>query len=541
MLTYDEETPPQAEAVHRSAELTRPLRVGRLVIISAAAVTAGMFGMLGLGIGRDSLGLSPKALPGRIELKSGIAGRSASASLDRQIAITPDGEAIVFTMESERGDDALAIQQVDGEAPVAMGRRKPDLAPAAVGPGMEQMIDRNRKTLVIRPRPGQPSGQAAVRDAKTGRQTQIVSGDILEMRYAAGHLVYVRPDGSLWAAPFDEKTARMTSPPVQIASDVALTGTGIAQFAVSKKGDVAYLPEGPRSLVLVSREGRLRPATAQRRDYGNPRFAPDGKRISADFTDTAGRDIWTVTSANGALDRATFLGDAHDAVWTPDGISVTYTSFRLGALGIYRSRLGSRTPPDSVFTSQTLAYSGEWLQDGSGLVTIAANLAPRSGLDIAFIANGGRGPLDPVVVNQFETRFPVVSPDGKWLAYVSNESGRDEVYIRPWKEDGAAVLVSDRGGTEPVWSPDGSEVFYRNPSSHYLVAASIQAYPRLAVWQRRALFPVGDMAAGFTHANYDISPDGSTFVFVRRTSGSPVTVLRNVPEMLKGADTKPNT
>jgi eukaryotic-like serine/threonine-protein kinase len=138
-----------------------------------------------------------------------------------------------------------------------------------------------------------------------------------------------------------------------------------------------------------------------------------------------------------------------------------------------------------------------------------------------------------VVVNQFDTRFPDVSPNGNWLAYVSNESGRDEVYVRPWKEDGAAVLVSDRGGTEPVWRPDGSELYYRNPSSQYLVAASIQTYPRLAVWQRRGLFPVGDMAAGFTHANYDVSPDGTTFVFVRRASGSPVTVLRNVPEMLR--------
>ena len=575
MLTFNDETPSREPPEHRSAELTRPMRLSRSAIVSAIAVTGAMFGMLGLGIGRDSLGMTRKFAPGRVELENANTNLSGVAAQGRQIAITPDGSAVIFLLETEDGGNALAFQQLDSKTPVIIresetlmspeinGRHIIGMRPADENSGpvrlrmpmrggtpspaseqadpqrttleeaglrVQQMLD--GRALVVSARPGAEAGRAAIRDLETGRETQVVDGDVVEIRHGAGHVVFVRPDGSLWAAPFDMKRNRITAAPVKIGSNVSLTGTGFAQLAVSENGNVAYIAEGLRSLALVTREGRLRNATEDRRIYSNPRFSPDGRRIAVDFHDDNGRDVWTLGLDSGRLSRATFDGDAHDAAWTPDGQFITYTSFRLGSLGIYRSQPGVRKSPDSLFTAQKLVHSGEWLRDGSALVTTVADLAPRSRFDIALLSNGGRGPLVPVVADRFETRFPAVSPDGKWLAYVSNQLGGDQVFVRRLSGGDSTLQVSTRGGTEPLWSPDGKELFYRDIRSQYLIAQSIRADSGLALTGRRALFPIGDMVAGFTHANYDVSPDGRTFVMVRRAPSSGITVLQNLPAIL---------
>jgi hypothetical protein len=157
-------------------------------------------------------------------------------------------------------------------------------------------------------------------------------------------------------------------------------------------------------------------------------------------------------------------------------------------------------------------------------------------LDIAFIGDSGRGPIVPVLADQFETRFPAVSHDGQWLAYVSNVSGRDEVYVRPFNREGTPWRISAAGGTEPVWSADGSMLFYRDAPTQFLVSASLLLSPnRVLVAVRQGLFPMSAMIPGFTHANFDLSQDGHTFVMVLRSPPAGVKVLTNVPEILRRA------
>ena len=486
----DIETHPPHE--HRSAELTSPFRVTRIAIITGAFVTAVMFATLGLGIDRDS--------------DSSILQREIDA---RTSSVPGDHRMIGGMSKSVRAD-------LEGE-----------------GLRAQQML--YRSAIVIRPKAGAQTGRASIRDLKTGRETPIYAGEVVEIRQTAGHIVFVRPDGTLWAAPFDRSINEITAAPVKIADSVSLTGAGSAPLAVTASGSVAYVAEGPPSLALVSREGKLRNVSTERHIYSNPRFSPDGNRISVDFYDEQGRDVWTIATNGGRLTRATFLGDAHDASWTPDSRFISYTSFRLGALGVYRSRPGERQSPDSLFTAQPLAWSGEWLKDGTGIITVAADLATRSRLDIALIAKGGRGPLMPVLASPFQTRFPAVSPNGMWLAYVSNESSVDEVYVRRLKGSGPAVRVTRGGGTEPVWSPDGKEIFYRDIRSQFLISAAVKADSSLIVIDRRPLFPIPDMIAGFTHANYDVSPDGLTFVMIRRPAESETRILENVPEIVESA------
>ena len=131
---------------------------------------------------------------------------------------------------------------------------------------------------------------------------------------------------------------------VTIATGVSLSGTGVAQFAVSANGTVAYIPEADRSLVLIDRSGAVRPAATERHNFHSPRFSPDGRRIAVDFTTIDGRDVWLTDLATGGMTRATFNRDGHDASWEPGGRSLTFISATKGVLGIRRVSPGSTEP-----------------------------------------------------------------------------------------------------------------------------------------------------------------------------------------------------
>ena len=266
-----------------------------------------------------------------------------------------------------------------------------------------------------------------------------------------------------------------------------------------------------------------------------PQFSPDGRRVSVDFTGADGRDVWILNLRQGTLSRATFDRDGHDATWMPDGVHLTYTSFKSGRFGIYRTRPGSGAAADTVIVSDSLAFTGFWLRDGSALVTVGQELRPGSGLDVALVRNGGRGPIEPVVATQFQTPYPAPSPDGRWVAFESDQSGASEVYVRPLTGAGQEVQVSAGGGSEPIWGPDSRELFYRGTATGRveLMLAALQIEPELEVVSREALFNIDESAASAPHSNYDISPDGKTFVMVRRSPASRIVVIQNLPALVR--------
>ena len=411
---------------------------------------------------------------------------------------------------------------------------RPVLADRVTSERVLQVLPGDRLAIVSARQAGAATGLVHLLDLESGESTPLLPAPVVEARYTAGLLVYVQGDGSMMAAPLDLGSRRVTGAAISIASGVSLTGTGVAQLAVAANGSVAYIPEEPRSLVVVDRSGSVRDLTPERRNFHAPVFAPDGRRLSTDFTSADGRDVWILTLGEGTLSRATFVRDGHDATWAPDGRLLTFTSARSGSLGIYRARPGSAEPAESLLAGNGLAWTGHWLNDGSGLVTAAANLRDSSLMDIGVVRNAGRGPIEPLVSTRFIDNYPALSPDGRWLAFVSDQSGQPQVYLRSLARGDDQIQVSRDGGTEPVWSRDGRELFYRGLSGGqtFMMAAAIRTSGALAVTGRQTLFAAAEFVQTQPHSNYDVTPDGRGFVMVRRSPSTRIMVIQNLPALI---------
>jgi Tol biopolymer transport system component len=471
----------------------------------------------------------------RLPLEGGTAelvARGMLASDDADFA--PDGTLWTSTWEdgglAEVVDDSLVLRTAGDQH------------------RLQQVLPDGRTALVVRNRVGNANGPVRLVDLRTGEASELLTTPVIEARVTRGFLVFVTANGNLQAAPLHRSGRRVAGEPVTIATGVAITGTAVGQFAVAPNGNVAYVPEEPSSLVFLDRSGSSRLVTAERRNFHHPMFSPEGNRLSLDFNSVEGRNVWVLALGEGTLTRATFDREGHDATWTPDGRFLTYIAPLAQAEGttlvLLRKRPGSAESAETLLVSPLLSYTGVWLRDGSGLVTTAVSLRRTGGAstgpgdsrtDAAVVRGGGKGPLVPLVASPFAEQYVGVSPNGRWISFVSDQSGREEVYVRDLAGELDQVLVSLEGGTEPVWSPDGKELFYRESrqSDPYLVAARIEIHPTVRVVSRTRLFPIGDIVATNPHANYDISPDGKTFVMVRRSPAARIVVIQNLPALVR--------
>jgi hypothetical protein len=400
---------------------------------------------------------------------------------------------------------------------------------------IQQVLPGDRKALLIGGL-ATNAGSALFVDLRTGASTPIFDFQVVEMRYTDGMLVYARPDNTLFAMAFDPEKGKVSGESVQLADDVFLTGSGVAQLAVSRNGTVVYLPTFGRMLAEVDRTGSARPLMEAQLNFHSPRFSPDGKRIAMDNVGTDGRDVWILDRSQHQLTRTTFDRDGHDPVWSADGKSIFYTSLRSGTFGVYRIVPGlGGGKSDSLLANEALSYTGTPLSDGKTLVIDGTDLNGTSGGDVALVHVGAPAPLELLFATPFNEGYVVPSPDGKWLAFTSDQTGHQEVYVHPLSKEGSLTQVSLDGGSEPMWSRNSKELFYRRPNGGKveLVAAEVDFGSDVQVRKRTTLFDASDYEPAQPHANYDVSPDGKSFVMLKRSPSSHLVVIQNVAELVR--------
>ncbi|MEE8361585.1 MAG: protein kinase [Gemmatimonadales bacterium] len=362
-------------------------------------------------------------------------------------------------------------------------------------------------------------------DLGNGERHYILDVEVRGAWYA-GHstMVYATLDNTLYGVAFDPASLKTSGESVRLAGPVSSMPTALARVAVSRTGSVVYLERNTAELVAVSRDGAARRMLDREAEFHNPRVSPDGRRISIDINDPSGRDVWVLSLNQGTLSRETFDNDGHDAIWSADGRSLIYVATRDGAARLLRSDLGSTG--GTVIAADALAAPGGWLADGT-LIGTRSSINSATGWDIMTVGGGG---LESVIATPFSEAWVRPSPDGHWLAYVSDESRRFEVYLRRVGGVGGRLQVSVDGGSEPIWSADGRTLYYRrtDPEATNLMAATLDLGGEPGVVTREALFDWADYEGAEPHANYDVMPGGDEFIMVRRTQAAHLILIQNV-------------
>lgn len=376
-----------------------------------------------------------------------------------------------------------------------------------------------------------PDGNGLLYTSYTGEATEprivLRSGEPAKTRILAkgswprylptGH-VLCRGMGSLLAFPFDLARGEATGNPVPVIKDVFVGGPFANHFDVSSEGTLAYLPamENVESdLVWVDRRGRSEPIADSRGHYvPHPRLSPDGKRVALTRGGLGAEPpgVWLYEIERGVFTRLTFADTSSlRPLWTPDGENIVLARGS-AAFDIY------------VVSADG---SGEERQLTRGSYRIPTSVAPDGSVvffremgniwDIGMVLLDGTEEAEMLLNTVYNEHTPMISPDGKWLAYVTNEDGQEEVYVRPFPALEPKIRISTDGGTEPLWSRDGSELFYRNNRS--VMSVSIVTEPEFLPGKPEKLFEgdyqMGDVQAS-PNTNYDVSADGR-FIMLRPT------------------------
>ena len=353
---------------------------------------------------------------------------------------------------------------------------------------------------------GQAGNRLAVVDLDTGQRTSLGEGSSPRMT-SDGRLLYLH-EGAVWTAPFDIEDVRLSEAGVPVVDD-------IGRFAVAKNADtLAYVPAAEDSrLVWVDRTGEVAPAGFEPGAYSHPRISPNGDEVAVE---DMGRGIWVLDLERGSRTLLVDDTNAFYPIWTSDGLNVTFALAGPDLGGLHR-RVANGGGPVEVLREDDIV-GGSWSSDGSlaywaypPTVTLTGSRGRGGGVgnrDIGVMS--ADGDLSPLIATAFSERSPRVSPDGRWLAYLSDESGRDEVYLQAYPGGGRRTAISINGGREPVWSRDGRELFFWTLDEGALMVVRVGQEPGLTVTAPERLF-VGAYQRnepGIGIANYDVAEDG---------------------------------
>ena len=434
---------------------------------------------------------------------------------------------LVYSLESS----GLWMVAVDGGPPRQL--TTPDHAAGERGHWYPQFLPGGDRILFGSVRTPVDSASIQVLDLTTGRRTLVAKGGMHGMYVPTGHVVYVRGE-ALWAVPFDLAQLRVTGPAVPVLEDVGYEPREArGAFTLSEAGTLAYMKGSvwnvDGTLVWVDRDGRERAAASERGVYAAPRVARDGRRLALEKTLRGETDIWIYDLEGGRNTRVTRDATARYPAWTQDGLEVIY---------------GSSWPPFNLFRGDAAASTPGRVLAAIGFLTYGQSTSP-GGRELAYTQRGPAGhglmllsldgPPAPRIFRDTESDelSPAFSPDGRWIAYESNEAGAFEIWIDPYP-DGAGGRtrrrISSGGGVGARWGPHG-ELFYRRGDRMMAVPIDLgSGAPGRPVELFADVYKPGG-------AEYDVSPDGRRFLMIKPRpdveARREVTVVLNWTETLK--------
>ncbi len=362
----------------------------------------------------------------------------------------------------------------------------------------------------------------AVADIPSGKHRVLVNNAKFARYAASGHLLYVTSDRKLMVAPFDQGSMKVTGEPALLSEGVRLGTLGSADLTVSATGTLLYGTGGGQpanQLVWITRDGKVQPVdSAWTGLFRSPALSPDGTRLAVE----RGLEIWIKQLDRGPSLRLAFEGTENTfPAWTPDGRSITFTSRVSDSYDLLTKKADGSAPAVRQLHMNRGTFGPLWSPDGTWLLfrtdPSTTGSSRASGLlpDILGIRPRIDSVAQPLVATRFTEESPAFSPDGRWLAYSSDESGEKQVYVVPFPNtSGAKWPISNRGGKEPLWAHSGRELFYRDDDGN-MVAVAVQTTPTFSPGRSTALFQAGGYVSRAFPAQYAVSRDDRRFLMIR--------------------------
>ncbi|HEV2349036.1 MAG TPA: protein kinase [Terriglobia bacterium] len=369
----------------------------------------------------------------------------------------------------------------------------------------------------------------AVYSTFSGKPKTVLHGGSYARYLPSGHLVYLR-DGTLFAVPFDIKRLDVTGQPAPVVEGVASNpDNGGAQFSFSDSGTLLYVAgsaiNADVSTYWMDAAGKFTPLRETPGNYNNLAISPDGKRLAMDITNGNRIDIWVYEWERDTLTRLTFAGDSNiRPIWTPDGQRIVYGSAEKGAMAnLWWIRADGGGDAQRLTEGKERQVPGSWSPDGKVFALFQNN--PGTSWDIMTMPVEGSektgwkpGQPKPFVNTSATEVYPAFSPDGRWIAYYSNESGPGEIYVRPFPGPGGKWQVSTGGGVMPEWSRNGKELFYRTNDSKIMVVSYTSSGDSFHADKPRLWSP-SQFTDRSVMKNFSLHPDGKRFAVLKAGKG----------------------
>jgi serine/threonine protein kinase/Tol biopolymer transport system component len=482
----------------------------------------------------------------KVSTEGGMPATLADAPVARGASWSPDG-TIVFSPSVTSG----LVRVPDGGGKVET-LTTPDASSGQRTHRWPEVLPDGKTVLFLIGKLTSPTyfddSQVAALSVETGKY-QVVLEHTAMARYAAtdsgGYIVYAHA-GDLYAVPFDAQRLQVTGRATSVVEGVTeVVSNGAAHFALSRNGSLIFSPGGPvnreSNLIWMDRKGDEHAIAAPVRPYAIASLSPDGQRAATEtYSTSAGslRDIGIYDFARNTLTRLTFTGDNEVPIWTPDGKRVAYYSARSQNPGIYWGPADGSQPPELLTPMTSNGAPTSFSPDGKFLAYV--QLGAQTATDIWVLPLEGDRKPHPFAQEPFNEGWASFSPDGRWLAYMSDETGQDEIYVRPFPGPGGKWQVSNGGGNYPIWAKSGRELFYINGDK--LMSVPIETRLTFSAGTPQLVFEKAPLLASlafglgpFYSLPFDVAPDGQRFLLIKHSLLAPtqINVVLNWFEELK--------